>query len=56
LKYKKKLRKLYADTRDPVCKTAVNWVTGYIRRIFRKITFERLETRLADFEVAPQAT
>jgi hypothetical protein len=32
-KHKGRLRKLWQETRDPACKTAVNWVTKLIRRI-----------------------
>jgi hypothetical protein len=31
LKYKRRLIKLWQETRDPACKTAVNWVTKSIR-------------------------
>jgi hypothetical protein len=31
LKHKKRLRKLWQETRNPACKTAVNWVTKSIR-------------------------
>jgi hypothetical protein len=36
LKHKQGLRKLWQETRDPACKTAVNWVTKAIRRLTRK--------------------
>jgi hypothetical protein len=36
LKQKRKRRKLWQETRDPKCKTAVNWVTENIRRMVRK--------------------
>jgi hypothetical protein len=36
LTYKKRLRKLWQETRDPACKTAVNWATKSIRRMARK--------------------
>jgi hypothetical protein len=41
LKHKQRLRKLWQETRDPACKTAVNWVTNTIRRIARKKALER---------------
>jgi hypothetical protein len=31
LKHKQRLRKLWQETRDPACKTAVNWVSKAIR-------------------------
>jgi hypothetical protein len=40
LKHKQKLRKLWHETRDPACKTAVNWVTKTIRRMTRRKTLE----------------
>jgi hypothetical protein len=36
LKHKQRIRKLWRETRDPACKTAVNWVTKSIRRMTRK--------------------
>jgi hypothetical protein len=36
LKYKQRLRKMWQETRDPACKTAVNWVTKQIRRMTLK--------------------
>ncbi|PNF40098.1 hypothetical protein B7P43_G10711 [Cryptotermes secundus] len=36
LKHKQRLRKLWHKTRDPACKTALNWVTKSIRRMTRK--------------------
>jgi hypothetical protein len=36
LKYKKRMRKLWQETRDPGCKKAVNWVSKAIRRMTRK--------------------
>jgi hypothetical protein len=36
LTHKERLRKLWQETRDPACKTAVNWVTKSIRRMTRK--------------------
>jgi hypothetical protein len=31
LKHKQRLRKLWQETRDPACKTALNWVTKSLR-------------------------
>jgi hypothetical protein len=36
LKNKRRLRKLWQETRDPEFKTVVNWVTKSIRRMTRK--------------------
>jgi hypothetical protein len=36
LKNKRKLRKLWQETRDPACKMTVNWITQNIRRTIRK--------------------
>jgi hypothetical protein len=55
LKYKRRLRKLGQETRDPACKTAVNWVTKSIRRMTRKKAFDRWETKISNTEVTPQA-
>jgi hypothetical protein len=40
--------------RNPLCKTAVNWVTRNIRRMVQKGALERWETKLANCEVTPQ--
>jgi hypothetical protein len=40
LKHKWSLRKLWQETRNPACKTAVNWVTKSIRRMTHQKTFE----------------
>jgi hypothetical protein len=37
LQLKQRLRKLWQETRDPTCKTAVNWVTKTIRRTTLKV-------------------
>jgi hypothetical protein len=55
LKHKRKFRKLWQETKNPVCKTAVNWVTRNIRRMIRKRALERWEIKLANCEVTPQA-
>jgi hypothetical protein len=54
-KHKQRLRKLWQETRDPACKTAVNWVTKTIKRIARKRALERWETKIENCEVTPQA-
>jgi hypothetical protein len=55
LKLKKRLRKLWQETRDPTCKTAVNCVTKSIRQLTRRKALGRRETKIADTEVTPQA-
>jgi hypothetical protein len=55
LNYKRKLRKLWQETRDPACKMAVNWVTQNIRKMVWKRALERWETKLGNCEVTPQA-
>jgi hypothetical protein len=54
LKYKKRMRKLWQETRDPGCKTAVNQVSKAIRCMIRKKTLEQWETKLANTELTPQ--
>jgi hypothetical protein len=49
------MKKLWQETRDPGCKTAVNWVSKAIRRMARKKALERWETVLANTKVTPQA-
>jgi hypothetical protein len=53
LKHKRRLRKLWQDTRDPECKTAVNWVTKSIRRMTRIKALERCKIKISDTEVTP---
>jgi hypothetical protein len=55
LKHKQGLRKLWQETRDLACKTAVTCVTKTIRRIARKRALQRWETKIVNFEVIPQA-
>jgi hypothetical protein len=50
-KHEQNLRKLWQETRDPACGTAVNWVTRNIRRMVRKRVLERWETKLPNSEV-----
>jgi hypothetical protein len=54
LRHKSKLGKLWHETRDPACKTAVNWVSRNIRRMVQKRAHERWETKLANCEVTHQ--
>jgi hypothetical protein len=54
LGYKKKMRNLRQETRDPGCKTEVNWVSKAITRMTRKKTLERWETILTNTEVTSQ--
>jgi hypothetical protein len=55
LKQKQRLRNLWQETRDPACKTAVNWVTNAIRRMIRRRALEQWETKIANTDVTPQA-
>jgi hypothetical protein len=55
LKHKRRVRKLWQGTRDPACKTAVNWAKKSIRRMTRRKAFERWETKINNIEVTPQA-
>jgi hypothetical protein len=55
LKHKRELGKLWQETKDPKCYTAVNWVTRNMRRMVRKRALERWETELANCEVTSQA-
>jgi hypothetical protein len=54
IKHKRRLRKLWHETRDSACKTAVNWVTKTIRRMTRRKALERWESRIGNCEVTPQ--
>jgi hypothetical protein len=55
LKHKQRFRKLWQETRDPACKTALNWATKTLRRIAQKTALERWETKIQNCEVTPQA-
>jgi hypothetical protein len=55
LQLKRRLGKLWRETRDPKCKTAVNWVTKTIRRMNRKKLIEQWDARLGNCEVTPRA-
>jgi hypothetical protein len=55
LKQKQRLRKLWQETRDPACKTAVNWVTNAIRQMAHRRALERWETKIANTDVTPHA-
>jgi hypothetical protein len=55
LKQKQKVKKLCQETRDPTCKTAVNWVTNAIRRMTRRRALELWKTKIANIDVTPQA-
>jgi hypothetical protein len=50
LKHKRKLRKLWHDSRDPACKTAVNWVAKSIRWMARRRALELWETKRGNSE------
>jgi hypothetical protein len=49
------MRKLWQETRDPGCKTEVNWVSKAISRMTREKALERWESKLANTELSPQA-
>jgi hypothetical protein len=55
LKQKQRLRKLWQETRDPACKTAVKRVEKSIRRMTCKKALEWWETKIANTEVTPRA-
>jgi hypothetical protein len=55
LKHKRRLRKLWQETRDPACKTAVNWVAKTMTKMTRKKALERWETKISNAEITPQA-
>jgi hypothetical protein len=55
LKHKQRLRKLWQETRDSACKTAVNRVTKAIRRMTRKKAHKQWETKISKTKVTPQA-
>jgi hypothetical protein len=44
---KQMLRKWWQETRDPACKTAVNWVMNAIRRMTCRRALERWKTKIA---------
>jgi hypothetical protein len=48
LKHKRRLRKLWQETRDPGCKAAVNRVAKEIRRLTRRKALERWGTRISN--------
>jgi hypothetical protein len=55
LKQKRRLRKLWPETRDPACKAAYNRVANSIGRLTRRKAFERWENKIGNCEVTPQA-
>jgi hypothetical protein len=55
LKYKKRLRKLWQETRSPECKTAVNRVSKPIRCMTEKKALEQWETTLSNTEATPSS-
>jgi hypothetical protein len=48
-------RKLWHETRDPACKTALYWVTKTIRRMIRRKAIERWDTKIGNSEVTHHA-
>jgi hypothetical protein len=55
LQLKQRLRKLWHETRDPICKTALNCVTKTISEIVRRNATERWELKLNNAEITPHA-
>jgi hypothetical protein len=55
LKQKQRLRNLWHETRDPVCKSAVNRVVKSVRRLTRRKALQRWENKIANCENTPQA-
>jgi hypothetical protein len=51
LKYKRKLKNLWKVTRDPACKTALNWVAKNIGRLTHGKALERWKTNVTNCEV-----
>jgi hypothetical protein len=54
LKHKERLRKLWQQTCDPACKTAINWVTKSIRRLTSKTALEEWVTKIGNTRVTTQ--
>jgi hypothetical protein len=55
LKQEQRLRKLWQETRDPACKTAVNWVKKSFIKITRRKALEQWGNKLRNCEVTPKA-
>jgi hypothetical protein len=55
LKHKRRLRKLWQEIRDPECEKAFNRISRIITRDTRKRALRRWGTKVANFEVIPQA-
>jgi hypothetical protein len=55
LHLKRRLRNWWHETRDPTCKTALNWVTKTIHRMTRRNATERWEAKTIYSEVTPHA-
>jgi hypothetical protein len=55
LKCKRRLRKLWQITRNPSCKTALNWAYKIIKRMTRRQALEGWKTKVGNCEVTPQA-
>jgi hypothetical protein len=54
LEHKKRLRKLWQETRNPVWKTAVNWAIKIISRVVRERSLERCEVKIENCDVILQ--
>jgi hypothetical protein len=55
LKHKQRLRKLWHETRDPVCKIVVNWVAKSVGQMAHRKSLDRWETKIGNSEVTSQA-
>jgi hypothetical protein len=54
LKHKRKSRKPWQVTQHPACKTVVNWVIKFMRRMTQRKALERWETIIGKCEVTRQ--
>jgi hypothetical protein len=54
LQLKERVGKLWHETWNPACKTAVNWATKTISKMTRRKAFERWENKIRNCEVTPQ--
>jgi hypothetical protein len=55
LQVKRRLQKLWHETRDSNCKTALNWVTKTIRKTARRNAIEKWGKKLSNAEISPHA-
>jgi len=55
LHLKRRLRRLWQETRDAACKTTLHWVTNTVHRMIQGNSIERWETKISHSEVSPRA-